>query len=226
MAQVEPLGNPSSDPASDHRLRRPEPRHQAQKRHGLHPRFAQIAQGQRAQALRQRLPLRAGQQGMVREGRRRAAQRLDDLDLRRGVGHVVGPAHDMGDPHVHVVHDRRDGIEHLPIRADQHRVRDAARIDRQIAEDAVRPLDPLPIQLETPDARTALCAQPRAPPPTGSARRGHRPAADPCSVASCASGPARWASRTPRRTGPSRATHPPRRHSGPAGPTAAPAGPT
>jgi hypothetical protein len=79
---------------------------------------------------------------MVREGRRRAAQRLDDLDLRRGVGDVVGAAHDMGDAHVHVVHHRGERIEHLPVGPDQHRVRHAAA-SIEITEDAVLPFDPL-----------------------------------------------------------------------------------
>ena len=66
----------------------------------------------------------------------------------------------MGHAHIGIIDNRRDGIKHLPVLPDQHRVGHAGRINRQIAQDAVGPLDPLLFQLEAPDALPALGAQP------------------------------------------------------------------
>ena len=87
---------------------------------------------------------------MVRKVGHRAAQRLDDLDLGRGIGHVIGPAHDVGDPHFHIIDGRCESIKDLPVALDQHRVTDGRCINGNIADDPVTPFDPLQIELEPP----------------------------------------------------------------------------
>ena len=96
---------------------------------------------------------------MVRKGRNSAAKRLHDLDLCRRVGHMVGPAHDIGHAHFRVIDHGRQSIQNLPVAADQHGVGDRCRIDRDIAQDTVFPLDPFLIQLEAPHAGAAFVAQ-------------------------------------------------------------------
>ena len=86
----------------------------------------------------------------MREIRRGTTHRLHDLDLRCGVGHMIGPAHDRADVHVNVVHRRGESIQHLTIRPDQHRIRNRSRIDRDVAQDTVAPLNPLQVQQEAP----------------------------------------------------------------------------
>ena len=159
MADVEALDQFVDTGAQLHRIGRAKPRHQRQKRHRFNPAGAQIAQGKRAEAFRERFALRPGQQRMVGEFRHRAAKRLDDLDLRRGVGHMVRATHHVGNPVVDVVADRGQRIEKLPVAADQHRVRYAGRVDRQVAQNAIGPFDPLVVQLEAPVAGATLGAQ-------------------------------------------------------------------
>jgi hypothetical protein len=68
MRQVEPLGQLVDRRPQLHRVRRAEPRHQRQERHRLDAARAQVAERERAEALGQRLALRAGQERVVREG--------------------------------------------------------------------------------------------------------------------------------------------------------------
>mmetsp|Transcript_27238 Transcript_27238/g.49859 ORF Transcript_27238/g.49859 Transcript_27238/m.49859 type:complete len:524 (-) Transcript_27238:63-1634(-) len=141
------------------RVRRAQPRHQAEQSHRLHATFPQIAQGQSAKAFRQRLALRACQQRVVGKVGYRTTQRFDDLNLRGGVGYVIRPAHHMGHAHIRIVHNRRDGIQDLTVLADQNRVTDACRVNADIAQNAIVPLDPRLIQLEAPDTLPPLGAQ-------------------------------------------------------------------
>ena len=158
LADVKALGDLIQRHPQFHRLARPQPRHQAQQGLGRDPAGAQIAQRQRAQTFRQLLAPRPGQQAVVGKARRRAAHGFHDLDLRRGIGHVVGAAHDMGHAHIHIIHRRGEGIKHLPIGPDQHRVRHRARINRDVAQNAIGPFDAGLVQLEPPIAIAALGA--------------------------------------------------------------------
>ncbi len=68
--------------------------------------LAQLGQRQRAEALGQPLAFGAGEEVVVGEGRDRAAQRLEDLDLRAGIGDVVLAADHVGDAQVDIVDHR------------------------------------------------------------------------------------------------------------------------
>ena len=159
MPDVEPFDQCFEVRPQFYRVRRAEPRHQAQQCHRLHAALTQILQRQHAETFAQRLALRTRQQRMMGKFRNTAAQRLHDLDLGGRVGHMVGAAHDMGHPHLGVVHNRCERVEDLPVAADQYRVADTGSIDGDVAQDTVAPLDPLLIQLEPPDPGTALGAQ-------------------------------------------------------------------
>ena len=165
-----------------HRIAGAEPRHQAQQRHRLHAR-ARAGRAAPACPAVWTAPRPAGRSAgeWCAKAGGCAAQRFDDLDLRRGIGHMVRSAHDMGHAHVHVIHHRGQRIEHLPVAPDQHRVGDRGRVDGDVAQNAVRPLDPLLIELEAPDARRRVrpAARPSLP-RSAPAPRGHRPAACPC----------------------------------------------
>ena len=63
---------------------------------------------------------------------------------------MVRTAHDVGHAHVGIVHAAGEGVKHLPIRADQHGIADRGRVDRDVAQDAVGPFDPLMLQQEAP----------------------------------------------------------------------------
>ena len=51
-----------------------------------------------------------------------ATQSLDNLDLCGRIGHMIRPAHDVGDGHFHIIDDRSKGIQDLAIFLDQHRI--------------------------------------------------------------------------------------------------------
>ncbi len=65
----------------------------------------------------------------------------------------------MGHAHLGVIDDRGQRVQYLPIAADQHRITDRCRIDRDIAQDAIEPFDTLMIQPEPPHPGPALGAQ-------------------------------------------------------------------
>ena len=141
------------------RIRRPQPGHQAQQCHGLHACFAQVAQRQGAEPFGQRFALGAGQQRVVSKFGHRAAQRLDDLDLSGGIGHMVRSSHHMGDAHFGVIHHRCQGIQELTIAPDQYRVGHRRGINRDVPQHAVFPLDALMVQLKAPDTIAAFRPQ-------------------------------------------------------------------
>ena len=68
--------------------------------------FAQRGDRQGAGALGEALAAGVGQQIVVAEDGRGARQRLENLDLHRGIGDVILAADDMGDAEVDVVDDR------------------------------------------------------------------------------------------------------------------------
>ncbi len=63
------------------------------------------------------------------EGRRRRAERLEELDLRRGIGDMVLAANDMGDAEIDVVDHARQGVEIAAIGAHQHGIGQRSGID-------------------------------------------------------------------------------------------------
>ena len=77
--------------------------------------------------------------GKWREGGNRRAERLEDLDLRGGVGDVILAAHDVGDGEFDIVHDRGQRVEEAAILADQHRIGEMGGVDLDIAADGVVP---------------------------------------------------------------------------------------
>ena len=156
---IEPVDQLAHIRLQFHRIRRPKTCHQAQQRHRLHPPLPHLAQAERAKAFGQGFPLRPGQQGMMGKLRGLAAQRFDDLNLRRRIGDMVRPAHHMGHTHLRIIHNRGERVKNLPIRLDQHRVADAGRIDGNVAQNAICPFNPRMIQLEPPDPLPALRAQ-------------------------------------------------------------------
>ena len=88
------------------RIRGPEHRDIARHRERLDPFRAQALDGERAVALGQRLSVGADQETVVAERGRLRAERLEQLDLRRGIGDVVLAADDMGDAEIDIVDHR------------------------------------------------------------------------------------------------------------------------
>ena len=70
------------------------------------------------------------------------AQRLEDLDLRRGVGDVILAADDVGDGEVDIVDHRRQGVEEAPVLADQHRIGQGARCRSRPGRGSDRAISP------------------------------------------------------------------------------------
>ena len=128
---------------------------------GLEPRLAQALQGEMAEALRQPLPARGGEQVVVREDRRRAPEGLEDLDLHRRVGDVVLAADHVGDAEVDVVDDRGQRVEVGAVLAHQHRVGQRGAIHMGLAADEVGPGDGAVIEPEAPMGAAPLPFQPR-----------------------------------------------------------------
>ena len=89
---------------------------------------------------------------MMRKAWNRAAKRLNDLDLRSRIGHMVCPAHHICDAHFGVIDNAGHCVKHLPVRANKHRVRNRGRINRHIPDDPIGPLDALLIKLKAPVA--------------------------------------------------------------------------
>ena len=106
----------------------------------------------------------------MRETRRPAPERLEDLYLRRRVRDVIGSAHDVADTGFEIVDHARERIEHLSVSPDQHRVRQAVGIDGEGAENPVAPLDSPAVEQKTPVA-LAFDPQSRAFPFVESERR-------------------------------------------------------
>ena len=158
MGQIEAVGD-LVHRQQFHRLRRPQTRHHRHQCLGCDACLAQVFDGQGSQTLRQFLALCAGQQAVMGKTRDRAAHGLDDLDLGGGVGHMVRAAHNVGDAHIDIIDRGREGIQHLTIRPDQHRVRHRGRVDGNRAQNPVLPLDPVLIQQEAPIALAPLGAQ-------------------------------------------------------------------
>ena len=67
------------------------------------------------------------------EARRLDAERLEELDLRRGIGDVILAAHHMRDAEVDVVDDARQRIEIAAVGADEHRIRQRRCVDMLLA---------------------------------------------------------------------------------------------
>ena len=111
------------------------------------------------------------------EGGRRGAQRLEQLDLRRGVGHMVLAADDMGDAEVDVVDHARQRVEIGAVVPDQHRVRQRGGIDMLPPAHEIVPDDVALLEQEAPMGLAPLGFElcPLLAPST-SRRRGHRPA--------------------------------------------------
>ena len=93
------------------------------------------------------------------EDRRRAAERLEDLDLHRRVGDVVLAADDMGDAKVDVVDDGRQGVEIGAVLAPQHRIGQRGAVDMAFAAHQVVPAHASSLEPEAPVRPAALRLQ-------------------------------------------------------------------
>ena len=121
-------------------------------RHGerLEPLLAHALNGERPVALGQRLTLGADQQIVMAEGRRLGAQRLEQLDLRRGIGDVILAADHMGDAEVDVVDHARQRVEIGAVGADQHRVGQRGGVDMLLAAHEIVPHHVAGLEQEAP----------------------------------------------------------------------------
>ena len=118
------------------------------------------------------------------------AQRLEDLDLGRGVGDMIFAAHDMADGEIDIIGHRRQGVEKGAVLAHQHRIGHGGGVDLHRPAHQIGPADFAARQLEAPMGLAALGFEFwRAGPRSVQARRGHRWAACLRAVSS-----ARWRS--------------------------------
>jgi hypothetical protein len=90
------------------------------------------------------------------EARHRPAQRLEDLDLRPGVGDMVGAADHMSDAEIDIVDHRRQRIEISAVLADQDRVALAGLVDMLGPAHHVDPAHLAQIEPETPMRQAPL----------------------------------------------------------------------
>ena len=88
-------------------------------------------------ALRQLLAVGAVQERQVRVERRLGAERLQDHQLARRVGDVVGAAHDVRDAHVVVVDGDREVVERAAVAARDDEVVDVLVLEGDLAADDV-----------------------------------------------------------------------------------------
>ena len=123
---------------------------QAVDRHGLDPLAAQMGQRQTPEALRQPAALSVGQQRQMGEGRHDAAERLENLNLGRGIRDVIVAPDDVGDAAGDVVHHRRKRVKRLAVGADHDGIGKAGGVDVEIAVDQIDPGDLLGRQPEAP----------------------------------------------------------------------------
>ena len=120
----------SSSSAGDRldRLRRADPRQHVEQRHRLDPFLAQMLGAVGAEPLRQ-LALGGDEQRLVRELRRLGAERLEHLDLRGAVRHMVLAANDVGDAEVDVVDHARQQIEPAAVLAANDGIAEQLRVE-------------------------------------------------------------------------------------------------
>ncbi len=166
LGEVEPLRQRIKRAFRDDRVRGAEARQQAGDRRRFDAVRTHRFDGERTEALRQPLPVRADQERVVREFRHRAAEDrregLENLDLRGGVGDVVFAAHDMRNLELQIIDAGRQRVEVLTVFADEHGVGDGAGIDFRLATDEIGPFHLLAGELEPPVRLAAFSFQLRA----------------------------------------------------------------
>src|SRR5262249_32615013 len=91
--------------------------------------FTQCTQRKGSNPLRDDIAAGGDEQRIVRELRYVCAERLEDLDLWRGVGDVILTANDVRDSKLDVVDDRRQRVEETTVLPDQYGIGQRARID-------------------------------------------------------------------------------------------------
>ncbi len=123
--------------------------------------FAQIGKRKAAGAFGEPRSTGIGQQRQMAEFRHLGAERLEQLDLRPGVGHVVGAANDRGDGEVDIVHHGGERVEVTAIGAHQHGIALAGLVDMLGAAHQIGPIPDLARQFETPMGMKPTCFQPR-----------------------------------------------------------------
>src|SRR4051812_6195939 len=96
------------------------------------------------------------------ERRRLGAERLEHLNLRGAVRHMVLAANDMGDAQIDVVDDARQQVEPTAVLTSNHPVAEQLWIEPLLAANEIGPGDwPLVIETEAP-MRCAAFGHPRA----------------------------------------------------------------
>ena len=101
---------------------------------------AEVAPGEdarRAVALGELLPVGPVDHGDVGEQRRLLPHEAVEVDLLRRVGHVVVAADDVGDAHLHVVHDDAEVVDGGPVGAQDDEVVELPVARRDGAEDTI-----------------------------------------------------------------------------------------
>lgn len=84
------------------------------------------------------------------------AERLEDFDLHRRIGHVILAADDMRDVKVRVVNNGRQRVEKPAVFADENRIGKRRRIDFDVAAHEIAPGDFTVAQLKAPMRRAPL----------------------------------------------------------------------
>ncbi len=122
---------------------------------------AQALDGKRLVALGQRLSVGADEQAVMAESGRRGVERLEELDLRRGIGDVVLAPDHMGDAEIDVVGDARQRVEVGPVGPDQNRVRQRGGVDMLPAAHQVVPDDVALLEQKAPMRLAPFRLKPR-----------------------------------------------------------------
>ncbi len=192
----------SSDAIGRDGLGRPDEDRQRRHRQRLDPLLAKRGDRQRARALRQPLPARIGQQIVMPEARRGARERLEYLDLHRGVGDVVLAANDVSHSELDIVDHRRERVEIAPVLAPQDRIGQRGAVDMALAPHQIVPAHGLRFELEPPVRPAAGgLEQRRGPRRSAAAPRGRRPADGRAPAGACDGGRVPPPSHRPDRVG-------------------------
>jgi hypothetical protein len=88
-----------------------------------------------------RLHFGRGEKRMMGKCGRACPQRMKEIDLHTGIGHVILAADDVRDGKVDVIDDACKSVEECAVLADQHRIGKRAEIDRLMAADQIVPGD-------------------------------------------------------------------------------------
>ena len=121
--------------------RGPQARQQRRDGDGLKPFVPQAGDAQAAQTFGKLAPLGIHQQGNVPIGGMGVTYGLAQLNLGRGVHHVIFPANHMTDPKINVIHHRGQRIHRHPVGPKQHGIGQVLPLEMHSAAAFVLPRD-------------------------------------------------------------------------------------